>query len=190
MIHANGMTGSNRIKVMQSTLILLFGSETILFGTLVMSYLYFRAGGSDTPFTHPGVSDLLIAIFNTLLLAGSAGAAWASNRAIEQGQAGRMKALLLATLLMGAAFIGIQIFEFNHLGMKIDVSTFGGIFFALIMFHAAHVAAGIMVLLLNYARARLGDFTARQHVAITGGTWFWTYVTAVWLILFTVLYLV
>jgi heme/copper-type cytochrome/quinol oxidase subunit 3 len=101
-----------------------------------------------------------------------------------------LKTYLLMALLMGALFFAGQVFEFMHSGMRIYDSTFGGVFFALISFHALHVLAGITVLAINYARAWLNDFSANRHIAITVGTWFWYYVTAVWIVLFTVLYLV
>jgi len=39
-------------------------------------------------------------------------------------------------------------------------------------------------------RANLGDFTARRHAAVQVGAWFWYFVSAVWVVLFTALYLV
>lgn len=187
---ATALTQPKGNSLTQSTLLLVLSAETALFGTLVMSYLFLRGGGSDMPFTRPQPIDLMIASLNTLVLLGSAALAWKAHRAITLGNLEQLKTYLLMTFLLGAIFFTGQVFEFKHSGMRIDTSTFGAIFFALISFHALHVLAGMTLLGLNYARARLSDFSANRHVAITVGTWFWYYVVAVWLVLFTVLYLV
>jgi heme/copper-type cytochrome/quinol oxidase subunit 3 len=179
-----------RTSVVQSTLILVLGAETVLFGTLVMSYLFLRSGGSSLHFSHPRPLDIVIASLNTVILLTSATFARHALQAITKDHVNRLKTNLMLALMLGTVFIAGQIFEFNHTGMRINDSTFGGVFFALIGFHALHVLAGMTVLALNAARARLGDFSARRHAAVTAGTWFWYYVTAVWLVLFTVLYVV
>ncbi len=185
-----GFAQSNHIRVMQSTLFLVLGAETVLFGTLVMSYLFFRNGGSDVPFSHPKPFDIMIASLNTLILLASVVFAQRGEHAIAEDHIDRLKWNLLLTLSFGAIFVIGQIFEFNHAGMRVNDAAFGGIFFALIGFHAFHVIVGMTVLALNFARARIGDFSAERHVAVTAGTWFWYFVAAVWVILFTVLYLV
>ncbi len=180
----------NRRSVLFTTLLLVLGAETVLFGTLVMSYLFFRSGGSSWHFTHPGTFDLLIAGLNTLILLASAFFARNGLLAITRGHVEALKKSLMVALALGAVFVAGQVFEFNHSGMRIDDAAFGGVFFALIAFHALHVLAGMSVLGLNFARARLGDFSAKQHTAITAGTWFWYYVAAIWVVLFAVLYLI
>jgi heme/copper-type cytochrome/quinol oxidase subunit 3 len=46
-----------------------------------------------------------------------------------------------------------------------------------------------VILAVNAIRARLGDFTARRHTAVKVGTWFWYYVTDLWVVLFAGLYI-
>jgi cytochrome c oxidase subunit III len=180
----------NRRSVMFSTLLLVLGTETVLFGTLVMSYLFLRSGGSGWHFSPPTAFDILIACLNTLVLLASALFARSGLRAIAKDRVDLLKTSLLLALALGAMFVAGQVFEFRHAGLQIDDRTFGGVYFALITFHAVHVLAGMTVLGLNYARARLGDFSDRKHTAITAGTWFWYYVAAIWIVLFVVLYLV
>jgi cytochrome c oxidase subunit 3 len=134
--------------------------------------------------------DIAIASVNTVILLASAVLAGSANRAIAQGRNGSLKRGLVRAFGLGLVFVAGQIFEFRHSGMSLHDFGFGGIFFALIGFHALHVLAGMIVLGLNLARSHAGDFTPRQHVAVTAGTWFWYFVTAVWIVLFVVLYLV
>jgi cytochrome c oxidase subunit III len=183
-------TRVSRSSVMQTTLLLVLGAETVLFGTLVMTYLFLRSGGSNMHFSHPKPLDLIVASLNTLVLLASAAIARRAQQAIGQGHVDRLKKNIIFALALGAMFIIGQIFEFEHAGMRIGDMSFGGVFFALVSFHALHVLAGMSVLGLNLVRAKLGDFTAARHVAVTAGTWFWYYVTGIWIVLFTVLYLV
>lgn len=186
----NAILQPKRINLTQTTLFLVLSAETALFGTLVVSYLFLRSGGSQLVFTHPQLIDVVIASLNTIVLFVSAVLAWNAHHAISQGYLERLKVYLLLTVLLGAVFFAGQIFEFEHSGMRIDDSTFGGVFFALISFHALHVLAGITVLAINFARAQLRDFSANRHIAVTAGTWFWYYVVAVWVVLFIALYVV
>jgi cytochrome c oxidase subunit 3 len=163
---SEGITPLNRAGVTQSTLLLVLSAETALFGTLVMSYLFLRNGGSDLLFARPQPFDLAIASLNTCVLLVSAACAWNAHRAIGQGHVELLKTYLAITLILGAVFVAGQVFEFRHSGMKLDDSTFGGVFFALISFHAFHVLAGITVLSLNFVRTRLGDFSARRHMVL------------------------
>ena len=92
--------------------------------------------------------------------------------------------------MLGLLFIVGQIYEFNHAGFQINDLAFGGVFFTLMGFHAVHVLAGVVFLILNMVRTILGDFSGRNHEAVVLGNWFWYYVTAVWIILFMALYLI
>jgi len=56
-------------------------------------------------------------------------------------------------------------------------------------FHAVHVLAGIVFIIINVVRTKLGDFSAENYSTIELGTWFWYYVIAVWFALFAALYL-
>ncbi len=180
----------SRYALMQTMMLLVLGTETAFFATLVMTFLFMRGGGSTMIFNRPGPLDLAIASGNTLILLASALFVRGAQQAIAEGRGQGLKRGLLLAFLMGLLFVAGQVFEFRHSGMSLRDFSFGGIFFALIGFHAIHVLAGMMVLGLNLARAQAGDFTAQNHIAIVAGTWFWYFVTAVWIVLFAVLYLV
>jgi heme/copper-type cytochrome/quinol oxidase subunit 3 len=189
-MNAASVQSRSREGVMQTTILLVLASETALFVTLVMAYLFMRGGGSTWAFTPPTPADTAIAGLNTLVLLGSAAAARSAHVAIIKGRAGRLQRGLLVAFVLGGLFVAGQIFEFRHSGMSLHDFSFGAAFFALISFHAAHVLAGMVVLGLNLARAHAGDFSERHHAAITAGTWFWYFVTAVWVALFAVLFLI
>ncbi len=169
-------------------LVAFLGAESVFFGTLFMVYLYLRAapiGAVWADQTH----DLLLPGANTLVLLLSTLSAGQAVRAIQQGKVRGLQTRLLVTVILGVAFVGGQVAEFSRSGMRPDDKAFGGVFFTLIGFHALHVLAGVVILAINLVRARLGDFSARSYSAVELGSWFWYYVTGVWLILFAALYL-
>jgi cytochrome c oxidase subunit 3 len=179
---------TNPDDLARTTLLVVLASETTLFATLLMAYLYLRTSLSQTAFTRVSTSDTLIAAVNTGILLLSAWIAGQAVSAIRRGDRRGLVQRLLITLALGLVFVGGQIFEFNRSGMAPNDPSFGGVYFALMGFHALHVLVGIVILAVNAIRARLGDFTARRHTAVKVGTWFWYYVTGVWVVLFVGLY--
>jgi heme/copper-type cytochrome/quinol oxidase subunit 3 len=174
----------------RTALLVVVAAESVFFGTLILSYLYLRVGQPNWPFNHPSLEQLLIPTLNTLILVFSGVTAWASERAIGAGRQSRLEWCLMLTIALGMIFIGGQVLEFSRAGMHPSDQSFGGVFFALMGFHALHLLAGMVVLVVGLVRARLGDFTPARHEAITLGAWFWTFVVAVWLVVFTALFLV
>lgn len=181
---------ARRMNTAKIGLFVVLGSETIFFGTLLSAYFYLRATVSEWPFGAVTFSRLLVPGANTLLLLLSALTMYLGLRAIRLNRPGALKTWLIVTLATGLIFVAGQVFEFNRSGMKISDQAFGGVFFTLMGFHAVHVIAGVIMLALLAWRSFQGDFTARRHTAIQVGAWFWYFIVAVWVVLFSALYLV
>lgn len=171
-------------------LLVTLGSETFFFGTLLAAYLYLRADQTSWPLTHAPLARLAVPGTNTLILLASALTAYFALRSVRKGRISDLVRWLAVTLALGLVFIGGQVLEYTSNGMQPGDQAFGGVFFTLMGFHALHLVAGILILGLALLRAHLGDFTARRHVAVQIGTWFWFYVVGVWVVLFSALYLV
>jgi cytochrome c oxidase subunit 3 len=172
------------------TAVLVLATESVFFGTLLMVYLAMRQDQANWPFMNATLSQLVVPVANTVILALSALLVYRSVRAIQRGVVSALKTSLEVAFALGLIFVAGQIFEFNRSGLQPNDPAFGGVFFALIGFHALHVLAGLVVIAVNSVRARLGDFSAHQYLAVEIGAWFWYYVVGVWLLLFTALYLV
>ena len=136
----------------------------------------------DIPFTSISSFILLMSSL-TMVLAHNA----ASRKDWRQ-----MRVWLIATALLGMVFLSGQVFEFTefvHEGLTVSTSPFGSSFFVLTGFHGAHVAIGVLMLLatafMSYAgRLREGE---GMNVEIVG--LYWHFVDIVWIVLFTVVYL-
>jgi len=177
----------SRISTGRIALFIVLGAESVFFVTVLVAYAALREQVAwNLPHTF---TRLQIPLMNTTILLISAILAGLSTRAIRQGKRDSMQNRLWITLSLGLLFVAGQIFEFSHSGLHIDDASFGGVFFTLLGFHAVHVLAGVVFLVLNLIRASLGDYTAKDYEPVELGTWFWYYVTGVWAVLFTALYL-
>lgn len=162
-------------------------SESVFFATLLVAYVALR-DQTNWPMDH-SLARLTIPLINTAILLLSVIPAWRANVSIRDGKQSALLIWLVMTLMFGLVFVAGQVYEFRHAGLHINDQAFGGVFFTLMGFHALHVLAGMVILVINLVRARLGDFSSNEHDLIDLGSWFWYYVTAVWLILFAALYL-
>ena len=105
----------------------------------------------------------------------------------------RMQAWLLITVLLGAGFLGLEIYEFNHYvheyGHTFTSSAFGSAFYTLVGFHGGHVAFGllwIVSLMLRNAKRGLNLYNAPKFYL---ASLYWHFIDVVWVFIFTVVYL-
>ena len=105
--------------------------------------------------------------------------------------------LMVATALLGATFVGMQVFEWTkliHEGVRpwanpFGASQFGSAFFMITGFHGMHVSAGVIYLLVIANRVRRGHYDEKGYdiVEITG--LYWHFVDLVWVFIFAFFYL-
>jgi len=124
--------------------------------------------------------------------------------AIQRGDRRKLSLYLLATLAIGGTFLGIQVYEyrmlmFEHLypqGISAtghftpDVSLFASCFFTMTGFHGAHVAAGLVTLGVIFLQSLRGAYTRAHHGPVELAGLYWHFVDLVWILLFTVVYLI
>ena len=178
---------TSRFSTGKVALFIILTSESVFFATMLVAYISLR-NQTIWPVEHTLVR-LTIPLANTAILLFSAITAWRGTISIKGGKTFASQGWQMLTLLLGLVFVTIQIYEFIHAGMHINDQTFGGVFFTLMGFHGLHVLAGVVFLIINLARTRLGDFSSTRYDGVELGTWFWYYVTSVWIVLFAALYL-
>jgi heme/copper-type cytochrome/quinol oxidase subunit 3 len=165
-------------------------SEVMFFTGLIGAFVTFKARGLM------GTVDALnvpLAALNTFILIVSSFMVVMALQAIEDGKETRFILMLLGTLALGSIFIGIQGVEWNALltdGITPKDSIFGTAFFVLTGFHGAHVIAGLLWLTFALLKAFRGDFTRENNMGIEIFGLYWHFVDIVWIILFTVIYLI
>ncbi|UJP05998.1 MAG: cytochrome c oxidase subunit 3 [Nitrosomonas sp.] len=147
--------------------------------------------GTHDPFTPMGAWGL--PAFNTLLLLTSGVTCTLAHWALKANNRSGLKNWLLATIVLGATFLGCQAYEYVHayqdLNLMLTSGAYGSTFFMLTGFHGFHVTVGTIMLIVIWFRCVAGHFTPEKHFGFEGVAWYWHFVDVVWLGLFVFVYL-
>lgn len=128
-------------------------------------------------------------LLNTLiLLTSGTTVTWAHHALLHNDRAGLKKGLLL-TVILGAVFSIVQVYEYMHASFSFGGHIYGATFFMATGFHGFHVLIGTIFLLVCLLRATKGHFTPKQHLGFEFAAWYWHFVDVVWLFLFVAIYL-
>ncbi|WP_068547241.1 cytochrome c oxidase subunit 3 [Thalassotalea crassostreae] len=133
-------------------------------------------------------------LYNTILLLTSSFTAHFAHVALENGNRGKIKIWLGLTVLLGLAFLTLQVEEYIHayseMGLTIASGIYGNTFYMLTGFHGLHVTLGTIMLIVMLCRVFKGHFTADNHFAFQAASWYWHFVDVVWVLLFVFVYII
>ena len=175
-------------KVNEIGVILFLVSEFFLFGALFFSYYFLKLNSAIWP--PPDVNlSMIRPIANTVILLTSSVTLAAALSAWRRGIYKTMSRLLVITAILGISFLAITAWEWSSETFRPWSHAYGSIFFTLTGFHALHVLGGIILLTALYNRARLGLVTSSSKV-IEVSSWYWHYVDAIWILVFTTIFIV
>lgn len=136
---------------------------------------------------HPAEVNLALGTVITLVLAASAVAAAASLRAINASDSAAMVNRLAAALGLGLVALLLIVADWATLPLA-SASRFGGAYLATTVFHAIHIAVGLVFLAALWSSGRRRRFGPANHWLVEAGVRFWLFVTAAWLALYVVFY--
>jgi cytochrome c oxidase subunit 3/cytochrome o ubiquinol oxidase subunit 3 len=171
-------------------------SEVAFFGTLIAVYLHFL--GMDEGGPTPDVLSLRLVIFTTICLLSSSVTVHQAEKALR-GSGASFLGWWSATILLGIVFLSGTAYEWNNLigeyDLTISRNLFGTTYYTLVGFHALHVTVGVIVMLIvlgvAVGRRRAGsDSMAGHHTGVQLVSWYWHFVDGVWVVVFTVVYVV
>lgn len=199
-------------------------SDTFIFGSFLTGYMTVRMS-TTTPWPNPSevfaltiaghhIPLVLIAIMTFILITSSGTMAMAVNFGYRADKK-KAASLMMVTALLGAAFVGMQAFEWTKLieegvrpwGNPMGAPQFGACFFMITGFHGLHVSAGVIYLLIvaskvwrghydnpkqshnmtNDSRENTNSAKNYQIIEITG--LYWHFVDLVWVFIFAFFYL-
>jgi cytochrome c oxidase subunit III len=180
--------GSNAVLGM----LVFLGSETMLFAALISAYLVLRASADTWP--PPGQPRLPLAVTgaNTVVLVLSGFTMWAALRSARLTRPEACRRWLTVTLVLGTLFLVVQGSEWARLisyGLRISSGTYGGMFYAVIGTHALHVVVAVLLLGTVLWRGRRAKFSPERQTDVEVCHLFWTFVVAVWPVLYILVYL-
>ncbi|MBI4419638.1 MAG: cytochrome c oxidase subunit 3 [Gemmatimonadetes bacterium] len=168
------------------------GSECLLFGSLIATYLAYQGKSTEGPTTREILNIPLTSVSTFDLLMSSLAMVLALS-AVQRGDRVFARLWLFATAFLGMVFLGFQVFEFTHFveqGLTISTSLFGSTFFTLTGFHGGHVAVGVVWLLTLLVRSFQGKLGPEKALNVEIAGLYWHFVDVVWIVIFTVVYLI
>lgn len=168
------------------------GSECLLFGALIATYLNYRGKSINGPYPEDVYNIPFTSASSFILLMSSLTMVLALS-AIQRGDNRRGRIWLVSTALLGSVFIGGQIYEFTDFyekGLKMSSNLFGSSFYVLTGFHGVHVTLGILMLLATAFLSWRGKITKKNSEAVEIVGLYWHFVDVIWIVIFTVVYLI
>ena len=168
------------------------GSECLLFGALISTYLLYRGRFADGP--APGdIFDIPFTSVSSFVLLMSSLTMVLALSALQRGDERNNRLWLLTTALLGAVFVGGQVYEFTTFlreGLGYTTSPFSSAFFTLTGFHGVHVSLGVIFLMSLYVSSVRGNLHKERAETVELIGLYWHFVDIVWIFIFTVIYLV
>lgn len=166
-------------------------AESAIFGIFVIAYIYYIGKSLSGP-TPREVLD--VPVFNTVCLLSSSFTIWLAERAILKGAMRRFCLWWGVTEILGAIFLVGTGLEWHTLiyrdGLTISTNLFGTTFYSLVGLHATHVVVGLLMLTLVLIFGLAGKLKQEHAHRIEVLSLYWHFVDAVWVVVFTVVYIV
>ncbi len=190
--HAGGHHTSLGLSNTKLAMWLFLGSECMLFGGLISTYMLYRNRHSadvgpdqlwDIPFTSASSFVLLMSSLTMVLAVSSA------NRKDDRNT----KLWLIITAVLGGLFVAGQVYEFTAFyreGLGYTESLFASSFYTLTGFHGVHVSIGVIMLLATMAMVAKNKIAGDKAETIEMVGLYWHFVDVVWIIIFTLVYLI
>ena len=171
---------------------LFLGSECLLFGGLISTYMLYRGRVGNGPRPEQVYSIPFTSVSSFVLLMSSLTMVLAVSAAKRKDDVA-MRNWLTTTAMLGATFVGGQVFEFTAFyrkGLGFTTSLFGSSFYTLTGFHGVHVTVGVVLLLSLVAMTMRGGVTGDRAEVVELIGLYWHFVDIIWIVIFTLVYLI
>jgi cytochrome c oxidase subunit III len=166
-------------------------SEVAFFTTLIVVYLTYSK--VEQPGPTPAVLSLPLVIGTTICLLSSSVTIHFADQMFRKGARGAFSLFWSLTILLGIIFLAGTGYEWSNLirkeGLTISRNLFGSTYYTLVGFHALHVSVGVLAMIIVLTVSRKNPTAARPGTDVELVSWYWHFVDAVWIVVFTVVYL-
>ncbi len=187
--HGHRSTKLPDIKLMMW---IFLASDCMFFGSLIGTYLVYKGRSLVGPFPTDILNIPLTTLSSFVLLMSSFLMVLALH-SLRQNDIPRFRLWTFGVCFFGAFFLGFQVFEFSHFaqeGLTIQQNLFGTTFFTLTGTHGIHVTVGVLILLSILITSYVRPMTAKDAVYLEVAGLYWHFVDIVWIVIFTVVYLI
>jgi cytochrome c oxidase subunit 3 len=190
--HHHGPPPANRSSRVDSELLgmlLFIISEIMVFGAFFTAYFFIRiVQGNEWPAAGDHLPVAIAGVNTAILLSSSLTMHWAQT-SIKNGNRLGLKAGMVATFLLGATFLFIQVNEYVHIGFAPHDHAQGSVFYGLTGLHGAHVAVGLTLLGVVTIRAFRGHYSPEHHHGVEVPGIYWHFVDVMWVVVYTTIYI-
>lgn len=164
-------------------------SESLMFGGFFATYLFFR--GTTEVWPPEGTEvELYLPTINTIILVASSLVIHLGDMAIKRNNVWGMRIAYVITAIMGAVFLVGQVYEYMNLGYGLTTNVFANCFYIMTGFHGLHVFVGLLLILgVVWRSRRPGHYSATKHTGIEMAEIYWHFVDIIWIVLFTLVYI-
>jgi cytochrome c oxidase subunit 3 len=178
------------------------GSECLLFGSLIATYMAYKGKSTTPPYPHDTVIDgkhyegilaIPLTTVSTFILLMSSVAMVLALNYVQRGDRVKGALWLFLTAFGGSIFLGFQVFEFTHFyheGLTLTTNLFGSTFFLLTGFHGAHVTVGVVYLLTLTVLTWKGRIGPEKALNVEIAGLYWHFVDVIWIVIFPLVYLI
>ena len=172
-------------------LLALILTETALFSIFAAAYVFYLGKSLTGPYP----KDVLeLPIIATICLLSSSVTIVFAERAFERKNAGGFRLWWLITIVLGLIFMSATAREWHELITKhhltISTNLFGTTYYSLVGLHASHVIMGLILLVLVLFLSLRGVVQPRHAEHLQMISWYWHFVDAVWIVVFTLVYVI
>jgi cytochrome c oxidase subunit 3 len=177
-------------------MILFITSEVMFFSGLFAAYFSTREAIANQPWPPKAFSETLdpigLILVATIILILSSFTCQFAVWSIRKGDRRGFIRNISVTFVLGIIFLILQAYDYSVLyadGMQLGSGPFGTTYYTLTGFHGAHVFGGVLMLGVLLYRGMSGQFSAKHHDAVEAVSLYWHFVDVVWILLFSILYL-
>jgi heme/copper-type cytochrome/quinol oxidase subunit 3 len=187
--------GHHNLMVNNKKLImwLFLGSDCMFFGTLISTHLIYRKLYPNE-FEPTQLFSLELTSFSTFILLMSSFLMALSVSAMHKGEMKSFRRNVIGVIFFGLIFLGCQVYEFTHFiheGLTLSTGTFGSTFYLMTGTHGVHVAIGVFWLISMLFYSQSGKMEAHKNaIDVEVAGLYWHFVDSVWIVIFTVVYLI
>jgi cytochrome c oxidase subunit 3 len=179
-------------------MLLFITSEVMFFGGLFAAYFSLRANAPQWPPINPENGEpfhLAILPFvgpATILLILSSVTCQLAVWGIRRDDRTAFIRAMTVTVILGIVFLVMQLIDYSLLGsegLTLSSGQYGTTYYTLTGFHGAHVFGGVIMLSVVLYRGMAGQFSGKHYDAVEAASLYWHFVDVVWILLFSLLYL-
>jgi cytochrome c oxidase subunit III len=176
---------------LKTAMFLFIASEAAIFAAFFAAIIYARYHAKTWPPAGMPHFGILLPAVNTAILLSSSLTCHLAHVAMERKSREGVVSALMLTIFLGAIFLCGQAYEYGVLNgeaFTIKSGIFGSTFFMLTGFHGLHVLMGIIFLNVVYGAVMRGRVTHDQQFPLRAASWYWHFVDAIWVCVFTLVY--